>query len=85
MILTESFYQINGLKARVGVEGFFCLVRNNPSYHVKPQWFFTSEALADYMKIAVAKRWDAHEVGMKVEAFAIAGCDPVSKYQDVSI
>ncbi|KAF8185651.1 hypothetical protein BJ912DRAFT_852597 [Pholiota molesta] len=71
---------INGLKTRVGVEGFFCLVRNTPSYHVKPQWFFTSEALADYMRIAVAKRWDAHEIGMKVEAFAIAGCDPISEY-----
>jgi hypothetical protein len=44
-----------------------------------PQWFFTCDALANYMKI-VAKKWDTHDVGTKVEAFAIAGCDPVSKY-----
>ena len=31
------------------------------------------------MKIA-AKRWTTHDVGTKVEAFAIAGCDPISKY-----
>ncbi|PPQ81600.1 hypothetical protein CVT25_013392 [Psilocybe cyanescens] len=27
---------------------------------------------------AVRKRWDAHEVGTKIEAFAIAGCNPVN-------
>jgi hypothetical protein len=31
------------------------------------------------MKIA-AKKWDTHDVGTKVEAFAIAGCDSASKY-----
>ena len=30
------------------------------------------------MKIAT-KKWTTHDVGMKVEAFAIAGCDAVSK------
>jgi len=33
------------------------------------------------MKIAARKKWDAHEVGTKLEAFAIAGCDPLSMYQ----
>ncbi|KDR71988.1 hypothetical protein GALMADRAFT_74321 [Galerina marginata CBS 339.88] len=70
---------IDGLKTRVGVEGFFCLVRNTPTYHINPQWYFTSEALAGYMKIA-AKKWNTHDVGTKVEAFAIAGCDAASKY-----
>jgi len=32
------------------------------------------------MKLAVRKAWDTHEIGMKVEAFAIAGCDAVSMY-----
>ena len=35
--------------------------------------------LEKYMKI-VTKKWNTHDVGTKVEAFAIAGCDPVSKY-----
>ncbi|KAF8954280.1 hypothetical protein BDZ97DRAFT_491743 [Flammula alnicola] len=29
---------INGLKTRVGIEGFFCIVRNTPTYHMQPQW-----------------------------------------------
>ena len=66
---------------RVGVEGFFCIIRNTPSYHIEPKWFFTSQALMDYMKIAVpvGKPWDYGYVGAKLEAFAIAGCDPISK------
>ena len=31
------------------------------------------------MKIAT-KKWNTHDVGTKVEVFAIAGCDPISKY-----
>ena len=68
-----------GLMYRVGVEGFICIVRNSADYHMKPYWYFTSPALEDYMKIAVRKRWDTSEVGTKLEAFAIAGCDVVSE------
>ena len=39
-------------------------------YHVR--------ALEGYMKI-VMKKWTTHDVGTKVEAFAIAGCDALSK------
>jgi len=45
-----------------------------------PQWYFSCEELASYMKLAVRKAWDTREIGMKVEAFAIAGCDALSKY-----
>ena len=69
---------MTGLKARVGVEGFFCIVRNTPDYHVKPEWYFSSVALSDYMQIAVGHKWSAHRIGTKLEAFAIAGCDPIS-------
>lgn len=70
-----------GLNMRVGIEGFFCIVRNTPDYHMEPKWYFSSEALKDYMKIAVPihKGWDISHVGAKLEAFAVAGCDPVSK------
>lgn len=71
---------MTGLTYRVGVEGFFCIVRNSPDYHMQPQWFFTSPALEEYMKLAVRKKWDTSEVGTKLEAFAIAGCDTVSEY-----
>jgi hypothetical protein len=70
---------MTGLTYRVGVEGFFCIVRNSPEYHMKPYWYFTSPALEDYMKIAVCRRWDTSEVGTKIEAFAVAGCDVVSE------
>jgi hypothetical protein len=45
-----------------------------------PQWYFSCEELANYMKLAVRKAWDTREIGMKVEAFAIAGCDAISMY-----
>ena len=31
------------------------------------------------MKLAT-KKWTTHDVGTKVEAFAIAGCDALSKF-----
>ena len=75
------FQKIKGLNMRVGVEGFFCIFRNTPNYHMEPKWFFTSQALMDYMRIAVpvGKPWDFAYVAAKLEAFAIAGCDPISK------
>ena len=67
---------------RVGIEAFFCVVRNTPEYVMDPVWFFTSEALLDYMPTAVHihKPFDIVYVGSKIEAFAVAGCDVVSKW-----
>ncbi|KAJ7797721.1 hypothetical protein B0H13DRAFT_2392032, partial [Mycena leptocephala] len=45
---------------------------------MEPEWYFTSRELENYMEIATRKRWVTGEVGMKLEAFAIAGCDPVN-------
>ncbi|KAJ7175578.1 hypothetical protein C8R46DRAFT_891064 [Mycena filopes] len=67
-----------GLTQRIGVEGFFCVVRNNVEFKAAPEWYFTSKELETYMEIATRKRWVTGEVGMKLEAFAIAGCDTVS-------
>ncbi|KAF8142393.1 hypothetical protein K438DRAFT_1541872, partial [Mycena galopus ATCC 62051] len=66
---------LTGLRQRVGVEGFVCIVRGSTSFTMEPQWFFTSSAFHDYMPIATRKKWDTGEVGMKLEAFAVAGCD----------
>ncbi|KAJ6611833.1 hypothetical protein B0H10DRAFT_1808651 [Mycena sp. CBHHK59/15] len=62
----------------VGIEGFFCLVRNNTQFHMAPKWYFTSPELENYMPITTRQKWDTGQVGMKIEAFAVAGCDPVS-------
>lgn len=67
------------LKSHVGVEGFFCIVRNTTEFNMPPIWFFTSNELCNYMDIAVRKKWDLVEVGGRLEAFAIAGCDLAGK------
>ncbi|KAJ6603151.1 hypothetical protein B0H10DRAFT_1957892 [Mycena sp. CBHHK59/15] len=63
---------------RVGIEGFFCIVRNTAEFHMAPEWYFTSPELEAYMPIATRQKWDTGQVGMKIEAFAVAGCDPVN-------
>jgi hypothetical protein len=43
-----------------------------------PQWFFSTPQLAEYMPIAVGKRWNTSDVGIKLEAFAVAGSNIMS-------
>jgi hypothetical protein len=71
---------MTALSNRVGIEGFFVIVRNNTDFNMAPQWHFTSKELQRYMPLAVRKRWDTGEVGGKIEVFAIAGCDTMSKW-----
>lgn len=47
---------------------------------MKPQFYYTSEALEDYMKVAIRGRWDTGEVGTKLEAFAVAGSNMLSMF-----
>jgi hypothetical protein len=75
----DFFCQMTALSNRVGIEGMFVIVRNNTDFNMPPQWHFTSKELERYMPLAVRKRWDTGEVGGKLEAFAIAGCDTISK------
>lgn len=63
----------------IGVEGFFCIVRACTIFDAEPYWFFTSDALRDYMPIAVGNRWDHHRLGPRLESFAIAGGDVLGK------
>ncbi|KAJ7086902.1 hypothetical protein B0H15DRAFT_781879 [Mycena belliarum] len=69
---------MQGLNYRVGIEGFFCIVRNNPDFFMIPQWYYTSVELERYMPLAVRRRWDTSDVGTRLEAFALAGCDTMS-------
>ncbi|KAJ6447919.1 hypothetical protein C8R45DRAFT_1115608 [Mycena sanguinolenta] len=71
----SNMLQMHGLSYRVGVEGFYSLVRNSMDFHMSPQWYFTSPELARYLPIAVGRKWDTATVGPKLEAFAITGCD----------
>lgn len=70
--------QIDGLRNKTGVEAFFCIVHNDTEYHMQPQWYFTSKAVSNYMPMIVCKKWDTHDIGIKLEAFAIAKCDCLS-------
>ncbi|KAJ7716700.1 hypothetical protein B0H16DRAFT_1338642 [Mycena metata] len=67
------------LSYRVGIEGFFCVVPNSTDFHMNPQWYFTSQELERYMPIAVRRKWDTVDVGTRIEAFAVAGCDTMRK------
>ncbi|KAJ7841160.1 hypothetical protein B0H14DRAFT_2360304 [Mycena olivaceomarginata] len=71
---------LSALSQRVGAQGFFCVVKDNVTFRMEPEWYFTSRELEQYMEIATRKKWVTGEVGMKLEAFAIAGCDPASTW-----
>ncbi|KAJ7834540.1 hypothetical protein B0H14DRAFT_2590819 [Mycena olivaceomarginata] len=64
---------MNGACQCVGADGFFCLFRNNSDFFINPEWHFLRKELEDYMPVATRKAWDTGEVGLKLEAFAIAG------------
>ncbi|KAJ7170391.1 hypothetical protein C8R43DRAFT_875920 [Mycena crocata] len=72
---------MNGAKMRAGIEGFFCIVRDSPDFYMQPQWYFTSSELEGYMPIATRKKWVTTEVGTRIEAFAVAGCDVLGACQ----
>ncbi|KAJ7473509.1 hypothetical protein FB451DRAFT_1558700 [Mycena latifolia] len=69
---------LSSLSRRVGIEGFFVIVKSTTDFNMEPHWYFTSLELERYMPIAVRKRWNSSEVGGKLEAFAVAGCDPIN-------
>ncbi|KAJ7301257.1 hypothetical protein DFH08DRAFT_724488 [Mycena albidolilacea] len=71
---------LSALSQRVGIEALFCIVKNNVEFKMEPEWYFTSRELEQYMEIATRKKWVTGEVGLKLEAFAIAGCDPASMF-----
>ncbi|KAJ7463589.1 hypothetical protein FB451DRAFT_1403611 [Mycena latifolia] len=69
---------LSSLSRRVGIEGFFVIVKSTTDFNMEPHWYFTSLELERYMPIAVRKRWNSSEVRGKLEAFAVAGCDPIN-------
>ncbi|KAL0058670.1 hypothetical protein AAF712_014640 [Marasmius tenuissimus] len=66
---------LKGLKMRVGVEAMVLVVKNRPEKIMKPQWIFTDDRIRRYLP-TIMRGWDTARVGKKVEALAVAGCDP---------
>ncbi|TFK59157.1 hypothetical protein BDN72DRAFT_906111 [Pluteus cervinus] len=72
-----------GLQRRAGVHAMVCIFRNTTTYVMDPQWFFTSAELEPYLPMAVGKQWNTAQVGARLEAFAIAGCDTSKLFKTV--
>lgn len=70
-----SISKIEGMNNRVGVQGFYCLVRTDPQFAMTPRWYFTTPELERFLGIAVRNQWDTVRVGTMVEAFAARGGD----------
>ncbi|KAH9929137.1 hypothetical protein B0H21DRAFT_826223 [Amylocystis lapponica] len=64
-----------GLKCRVGIEAFYCVVRSTPEFDMIPRWFFTTPQIDNYLRGAVRKGWNPEHIGTLTEAFSVAGCD----------
>ncbi|KAJ8455914.1 hypothetical protein ONZ51_g12300 [Trametes cubensis] len=79
-VCQEIEKMIYGLKNRAGVDGFFCLVRNNTEFQSKPYWYFTDERLERYLRGRI-RGWDCVNIAAQAEAFCIAGCDFTTIYK----
>ena len=62
------------MKCRCGIEGVFCVVRDNIEYEFRPQWFFTSPEINSFLAGGLPA-WDLNVIAMDLEAFSINGCD----------
>ncbi|KAL7284498.1 hypothetical protein ACG7TL_001789 [Trametes sanguinea] len=62
------------LQARVGIQAFYCVVRSNVEYQLKPRWFFTAPALKEFLRGSIRK-FEPERIGVLAEAFSIAGSD----------
>ncbi|KAK1218521.1 hypothetical protein PQX77_011587 [Marasmius sp. AFHP31] len=66
---------LKGLKERVGIEAVVLVVKNRPEKIMKPQWIFTDPRIQHYLP-TIVRGWNTGYIGKKVEALAVAGCDP---------
>ncbi|KAK1225153.1 hypothetical protein PQX77_011909 [Marasmius sp. AFHP31] len=66
---------LKGLKERVGIEAVMLVVKNRPEKIMKPQWIFTDPRIQHYLP-TIVRGWNTGYIGKKVEALAVAGCDP---------
>ncbi|KAJ7205816.1 hypothetical protein GGX14DRAFT_568713 [Mycena pura] len=72
----------SALAQRVGVEGFFCIVKNNVHFRMDPEWYFTSRSLSNLLRTSKQKTdW------MKGEICSLLGKNlvEVSKVDDARL
>ncbi|KAL0572269.1 hypothetical protein V5O48_009695 [Marasmius crinis-equi] len=74
-VVENMAQMLTGLKERCGTEGFFNVVRSTPDNFMEPQWFFTNDKIAPYLRLATKGGWDTGKVGARLQAFAVAGCE----------
>ncbi|OSD00279.1 hypothetical protein PYCCODRAFT_1469608 [Trametes coccinea BRFM310] len=65
------------LQARVGIQGFYCIVRSTAAYQMRPHFFFTDRALDTFLRGAI-RGFQPETIGSLAEAFSIAGLDYLS-------
>ena len=58
------------LKCRCGVDGFFCVARNNEEYYLHEDWFFTDPEIHSYL-VASVESWDATEISSRLETYSL--------------
>ncbi|OSD00685.1 hypothetical protein PYCCODRAFT_1469127 [Trametes coccinea BRFM310] len=66
-----------GLQARVGIQGFYCIVRSTTAYQLTPRIFFTNRSLDTFLRGAI-RGFQPETIASLSEAFSIAGLDYMS-------
>ncbi|KAK1222221.1 hypothetical protein PQX77_014937 [Marasmius sp. AFHP31] len=73
---------IEALCLRVGVEGFFCIVRDHIEDFMEPQWYFSNPAIESYLSLITRNTpFNTWDVGIKLQSFAIASCDVMKLFK----
>lgn len=63
------------LKCHCGVNGFFCLTRNNDEYELDPQWFFSDPEIDTHLAGAISG-WNTVTITHHLEQLGLS----ISKY-----
>ncbi|TFK79199.1 hypothetical protein K466DRAFT_505960, partial [Polyporus arcularius HHB13444] len=75
---------ITGAQGRCGVDGFYCIFRNTGDYSMKPRWWFSNQAIDEYLRASVRK-FEPEKIGVLAEAFAISGANYFCKCESLSV
>ncbi|KAK1220910.1 hypothetical protein PQX77_016289 [Marasmius sp. AFHP31] len=73
---------IEALCLRVGIEGFFGIVRNRIKDFMEPKWYFSNPAIESYMSLITRNTpFNIRDVGIKLQSFTIASCDVMKLFK----
>ena len=62
------------LKCRCGVEGFFCVTRNNKEYDFLMKWFFSDPDISTHLINAI-DGWEPIPICIELETFGLSMCE----------